>query len=296
MKKRIITILFVLISINAFSQSLFVNIVCDSINSKRAYCSSFTNLNNHNAEVFGPGVNSGGGYTADDLLQTDLSLLQPNAIIDSAFLELSPDSNWNNINPGGTEDNSVTISLITGIWNQNTVNYTSEPTYSTNNQIIIPASTLSFHYNKFDVTSWIQNWVSQPLSNYGLRLSPINISGTSQRRYCWASSTNPKVNIRPKYKIYYKNNGVGYLNTNISDVTIVVDNNSFKIISKNSIFKLESFTVSNLIGQVVSNFKINSEGNNTYTFPFNQNDMVSGLYFLTLKTNEGNIYKKIILH
>ncbi|MFM2226251.1 MAG: hypothetical protein RJA07_2453 [Bacteroidota bacterium] len=290
MKKIICTILFIFTGMSVFSQSSLMNVVCDSINSKRAYCSSFTNLNNHNAEVFGPGVNAGGGYTADDLLQTDLSLLQPNAIIDSAFLELSPDSNWNNINPGGTEDNSVTISLITSIWNQNTVNYTSEPTCSSNNQIIIPASTLPFHYNKFDVTSWVQYWVNQPLLNYGLKLSPINTSGASQRRYCWASSTNPKVSIRPKYKIYYRlPTGLNYQSSQSSIAVFIAKNDEIKIegIAANEIVK--SIIITKIDGTICY------YRTDKILLPIFINNLPNNTYIISVETNLGKVCRKFLV-
>jgi hypothetical protein len=103
----------------------------------------------------------------------DVSSLPTNAVITGAKLYLyakTNNINGNYGNPTFGDNNTTLLQRITAPWNLGGTGWTNQPPATTVNQKILPQSTSSAQNYVIDVTDFVQSWVNQPDSNYGMLL------------------------------------------------------------------------------------------------------------------------------
>jgi len=96
------------------------------------------------------------------LIQFDLSAYSPGTVVNVAYLQVYA----NQVTTGGT----LNFTLVSSPWNENTVTFASQPT-----TVGAPFATASVSTaNTFvlvNVTSQVQNWISNPATNFGLEIT-----------------------------------------------------------------------------------------------------------------------------
>src|SRR5579872_3826210 len=97
------------------------------------------------------------------LIQFDLTAYPAGSVVNAAYLRVYQ----NTVTTAGT----LSFSLITSSWNENSVTYNTRPTISA------PfASTTSGAVNTYllvNVTAQVQNWIANPATNFGLAISGV---------------------------------------------------------------------------------------------------------------------------
>ena len=100
------------------------------------------------------------------LIRFDLTTLPANAIIDSAALQLHP----NSCTKPGTYPVSMGAFFVTSAWEEISVTYNTRPSWGTlgvNTQVgCYPDDPTTWY-----ITSFVQAWQSDPVHNYGVKLS-----------------------------------------------------------------------------------------------------------------------------
>lgn len=143
--------------------------------------------------------NSGGNFVYRSLIDFDLSLVPANATISSATLSLwFPPNTDNYIQYSYSPDSNISyLRRVTSNWLENTVTWNNQPTTTTINQIVIPASTSTTQdYPNIDVTSLIQDIVNNKATSFGMEF----LLATEQyyRMMIFASSDFSNPLKRPK--------------------------------------------------------------------------------------------------
>ncbi|NJO89721.1 MAG: DNRLRE domain-containing protein [Chloroflexia bacterium] len=138
------------------------------------------------------------------LVQFDLSSIKKGAKIQQAKLYLY---GAQKLPSGGhsslSGSNEVLIQRITSPWDENSINWSTQPTTSDQNQIITPASKSDYQDYVIDVTNLVQDMVSMPKNSHGFMFRQL----TEQyyRRMNFASSDYHDPGKWPKLVIsYYK--------------------------------------------------------------------------------------------
>jgi hypothetical protein len=174
-------------------------------------------------------TNGGNTSNARSLIKWDLSFIPTNAIVSSADLSLfswlSP-SNGQHVNISGAND--AYLNKIISPWDEYIVTWNTMPAVSTSGQVYMPASTSANQdYINYDVTSLVQDMVSNPITNYGLLLQLVNEQ--FYRQLIFASSDNPDPLKHPLLEICYLI-PIGISETAIEDFNIYQDNFSGDVI------------------------------------------------------------------
>lgn len=119
-----------------------------------------------------------------ELIQFDMSVIPSNATLVSATLDLFanpapvtiPAANYG-------VNNSFYIRRITSTWDENTVTWSTQPTVTTQNQIIVPQSTISNQDYSIDVTSLVYDMINDPLNSYGFMFRLVNETPYNGRNF-----------------------------------------------------------------------------------------------------------------
>ncbi len=105
-------------------------------------------------------------YVRIFLIQFDLASLPTDAILDSAVLQLY----FNSCSNGGTYPVSLGAYFVNSSWTESTVTYDTRPSWGTmgyNSQFVCPPDDPT----TWNVTSFAQAWQSDPVHNYGVKVS-----------------------------------------------------------------------------------------------------------------------------
>lgn len=133
------------------------------------------------------------------LLQFDLTCIQPQSTIDSAFLSLYYNPTCGHEGHGGS--NSAYIRKVSGNWEENTVTWVTQPPASSINEVFLPASLTTYqNYENIEVTTIVQEMVDFPAQNNGFMLI-LEIEET-YRSLTFASSDHPQGGLRPKLELF----------------------------------------------------------------------------------------------
>lgn len=124
-----------------------------------------------------------------------------NSIIDSAFLQFkfNTESIYGKENFG---ENHFCISRIVSPWNDQDVTWNTQPVTSPFNVVYQDKVVLSNNPNRINVTKLVQEISDDYDNSYGFQLKLINENQNTI--LIMASSNNPKEQLRPSLKIYYR--------------------------------------------------------------------------------------------
>ncbi len=137
------------------------------------------------------------GYS---LLQFDLSTLPIGSTIIEATLSLyhNPTSN----SAGQAGNNACYLKKITSNWDENLVTWNTIPNSTDTNQVLLTTSTSANQdYPNIDLTDFVTDWYSDPLSNHGILLELIDQSLYNSMIFC--SSDYLDSTLRPKLEVTY---------------------------------------------------------------------------------------------
>lgn len=175
-------------------------------NGKDAYVDSRYNNNNYGSHVdFAAMSWTNGGVPSDarSLIDFDFSSIPAGATINSASLSLySYNSPANGSHSTLSGSNESVLLRITSSWDENTVTWNSQPSTTTQNQVILPESTSPIqNYLNIDVTILIEDMLNDPANSHGFLLKLINEE--YYRSMIFASSDNNDLTLHPKLEITY---------------------------------------------------------------------------------------------
>lgn len=124
-----------------------------------------------------------------------------NSIIDSAFLhfKFNTESIYGKENFG---ENHFSISRIVSPWNDQDVTWNTQPVTSPFNVVYQNKVVLNNNPNRINVTKLVQEISDDYDNSYGFQLKLINENQNTI--LIMASSNNPKQELRPSLKIYYR--------------------------------------------------------------------------------------------
>lgn len=116
---------------------------------------------------------TGGGipFIGRSLAYFDLSHIPQGAIITSASLDLFANPAPEHSPGHSIGSNTATLRRITSPWNENTTTWNTQPTTTTQNEVVLSASTGSQDdYLGIDVTALVQDMADQPSESHGFFL------------------------------------------------------------------------------------------------------------------------------
>jgi len=148
----------------------------------------------------------GNAVNIRSFLKFDLSSYGSIPNITSAYLTLygNPSATSSTQYLGHSGSNASTLNLVTSSWTETGVTWNNQP--SIGSGISIPQITnLNQDYPNINITSWVNGWVANPSTNYGMRLKLDNEVYYTTMTFC--SSDNTDATRRPKLVINYKTFG-----------------------------------------------------------------------------------------
>ena len=178
----------------------------DAIQGKDAYLRSLSPNDNFGAHpdlAAHAWTFDGNEVIARGIIDFDLSGIPGGATINAARLSLySYNSPANGAHSTLSGSNESTISRVTSSWDENTVTWNNQPSTTTQNQVLLPASTNPIQdYPNIDVTDLVQDMIDDPGNSHGFLFKLV----TEQyyRRMLFASSDNADPALHPKLEICY---------------------------------------------------------------------------------------------
>lgn len=143
--------------------------------------------------------------TVRGIIDFDLSSIPENATIMYAHLSLY--SYFSPINNGGhstlSGSNEALLKRVTESWNESTVTWNTQPSTTSQNEVILPPSTNTIqHYPDIDVTYLVQDMVDDPINSHGFFFKLV--TEEYYRRMLFASSDNSDTALHPKLTICYR--------------------------------------------------------------------------------------------
>lgn len=274
------------------------NGACDGIDALIGNCmpcgydtSNFGNIQEFNALAW---TNGGAISNQRSLIQWNLENIPTNATVQSASLSLyfnSTSSNASGLHSTISGLNNSYLKKITSPWDENTLTWNNQPSVTTVNQAPLPSSTSPTQdYLNINVTSLVQDMITNPATNFGLMLQ-LDVE-SYYRCLLFASSDHPNESKHPKLEICYS--FVNSVNEN------VIHDSEFEIfpnpslgtisIQFNNLKSRGTFEIVDVIGQSIFEEKINSSQRNI-SF-----DLSKGIYWGILKNDSSINSKKIIIY
>jgi gliding motility-associated-like protein len=174
---------------------------------KDAYIESRLHGNNFGNHIDLPAIawtNGGVPTDARGLIHFDISNIPIGAEILNARLSLfSYNSPANGSHSTLSGSNESILKRITSNWVESQVTWDNQPTTSSQNSVILPASTNSIqNYPNINVTDMVQDMVNNPSGSFGFQLSVI-AEQQYFRRLVFASTDNPDTTLFPTLEIEF---------------------------------------------------------------------------------------------
>ncbi|MBK9448195.1 MAG: DNRLRE domain-containing protein [Bacteroidetes bacterium] len=144
------------------------------------------------------------------LIHFDLSQFTPGTTIVSATLDLYA-LGPNGILQGHTgANNGAFVKAVTSAWQEMSVTWDTQPTYSNTNPAVLAASTsITQDYTGIDVTDMVRDMVNNPQTNFGFGLMQQNEVVTNA--LCFASNDHPNQLIRPILHVTLCNDNFSFI-------------------------------------------------------------------------------------
>jgi hypothetical protein len=216
----------------------------------------------------------------------EMSNLPPNAVIQSAKLSLFFKTNHPSTPSDHSGANNLFIRRVTSPWTETGVTWNNQPTTSTNNTVLLPASSSATQdYSNIDVTNLVVDMMNS--NNYGFMISLQD--ETPFRQVLLASSEHSLGSLHPELEITYD------FPTNIKERTPIEFNfypnpakNKF-IVRFNQVSNSRDLMIINCTGQVVLTKKMNSS-----PLEVNISHLTSGTYFVRFSNEKtSSVTKKL---
>ena len=189
-----------------------LNLQPNSADGKDAYITNWSNNNwiNTNFGTINDYIaiawtDGGVPYVGRSLIDFDLSSIPSNAIITNAYLSLYNNPNSSQVNGQHSSlsgSNQSVLKKIVSPWSENSVTWNTQPATSSLNQVTLPQSPgPNDDYININITSLIQDKVSNPSDNFGFMLQ----LGTESyyRSLIFASSDHVDPLKRPRLAVHY---------------------------------------------------------------------------------------------
>lgn len=209
MKQNILLLAAILFSQISFSQCTNLVFQPDAAGGMDAEILNINPNNDGNQVDLVSAAWTSGGNPIEDraLLQFDLSVIPSSATIVTARLSLYADtaSIWGSVGqPTSGNNNASHLKRITSVWTEMGVTWNTQPNSDTAGQILLAQSTSTKQdYTNIDVTAFVQDWVTNPTSNYGMLLDMITTTQYNSMIFC--SSDHPNAAKHPKLEVCYIN-------------------------------------------------------------------------------------------
>jgi hypothetical protein len=234
--------------------------------------------------------NKGTPVIGRSLFYFDYTLIPQNSTIVSANLDLysNPNPTFQPTTLNG--DNDCILVKVKQSWSPSTVNFTNQPMVDTSYSVLIPPpSTNNQNYIGIDITSIVSNIVSNPLSGFGLMLKLVKETGIKSLNFC--SSDYPLTSLRPLINICYLTSTGQQETINIPVSVKIYPNPAANEITIDEFTNVKSYTVTNSIGVLVV---INKKFSSSNYAKFDISNLSSGMYILTMETEQGTRSYKFV--
>ena len=224
------------------------------------------------------------------LVEFDLSIIPTSSNIVLAELYLFGSSGLpSGGNSTASGSNEIIIQRIIENWDEHGVTWNTQPNSTSVNQVISCESTDIYQDFVFDVTDLVRDMYNNPLNSFGFLLKPLHEDYYRKMNFC--SSDHPDRKKHPKLIITYDSiSNVEINSQKLRPFKIfpnpIVDN--IKITSSNN--QLFNIAMFNLLGE-----EIYSSGSNLGFVYINANNLISGLYFLKITSNQTEFVEKIMI-
>ena len=279
---------------NVFSQTT-VTICPDGTNGQDAFIRDIAPTTNFGANPeFGAAAwtYSGTDMITRTFIDFDFSSIPNGATILSANLYLynyanAQTNNGEHSQLNGT--NELVVQRITSAWDNLTINWNNKPTTSTQNQVIVPASTSIHQDYNIDVTNLTQDIVDNLANSHGFMFKIQ--TEIKYRCVVFASSNVVDTNLAPKIEICYINDN-GVHNLSLSDNIKIYPNPATDKITISNIDNSNEIiaTIIDFQGKIILENKFFRQN----SFELNVNSLSKGIYILKLQTDKNIEFKKFI--
>ena len=166
---------------------------------------NFRDITAHATDWLGPNISR-------SYIKFDLSFLPEETEVYDAKLSLYITANLPNYPPGQFGENESVLQMVTEDWDELGVTFNEQPSATSIGQVHLPASIHGLqHYEDIEITYFVQEWVQNPDSNFGLMLKLKR--EIPNRTLCFASSDYENPELRPKLEIVI---GVCLINANFT--------------------------------------------------------------------------------
>lgn len=229
---------------------------------------------------------SGEPGTTRSLIQFDLSSIPEAVDIIDARLSLyhNPDTQT----PGQLGDNAAYLRRIIQPWEESTVAWNMQPLYSTDNQVLIPASANPTQdYENIDVTALVSDMVEFSSSSFGFMFMLENEQGMRSMKFY--SSDGPNPDKHPRLQVTYgtvANKEIQYTKATIQPNPF---SSSFVIRDLTGVYQIN---ITDMSGNVIHSSTVEANGNDVVVSQLG--NLPAGIYLLNAIGSAGNYFSKII--
>lgn len=248
-----------------------------------------TNYGNHPDFIATAWTYGGNLSIIRGLIDFDLSSIPFSAKITNATLKLYHYSSTSNIGHSTLSgSNDSWLRRITSSWDEGTVTWNNQPSYTTQNEVHLPATTNdTMNYPNIDVTNLIKDIWSNPSSSYGMMLMLNNES--NYRSMLFGSRDCPDQSKIPLLEICY------YIDT-LSSVPELSILDAFSLYPNPTTDNLtvethqnSEISILNIQGQLLKSLEANSNKTN-----IDVSALPNGIYIVQVKTEKGMAVKKFV--
>ncbi len=172
--------------------------------------SEFSNNANLNFTTF-PDItasewNFGTASEMRSVLKFDLSFIPVGSSILSAKLDLFANKTSGSGYPGQPtygNSNASYLQMVTSPWDASTVTWDTKPAITNKNQVILPqANGTSQDYLDINLNTFVQSWVNNPSTNYGMMMGLVNPVAYNSLIFC--SPAYPDSTRWPRLDVCYQ--------------------------------------------------------------------------------------------